>query len=414
MKRPVRLAYLVSHPIQYQAPLLRYLAQDPECSLAVFFASDFGVRESFDPEFKMRLTWNVPLLDGYDSEFLERGCKAQVSSLKFLRWRIGRRLKAGAFDVLWVHGYTSIANLSAILAARRLGMKVMVRDEANGLGKSNGDTKDLLRTLLFRTLGRMCDAFLAIGTLNRDYYLSRGIAGNRIFSVPYAVDNAFFKERASIASRRRDEFRRELDLEPNRPVILFVGKLSERKGPQVLAEAYRLLSADGRREPNPYLLFVGEGELRGHLESMASQSGWLSMKVLGFKNQTELPAFYDLCDVFVLPSFHEPWGLVVNEVMNAAKPVIVSDRVGCSPDLVRPGINGFVFRASDAKGLKDALSKMLNQDGVARQMGQASKAIIEGWSFKQDLEGLKAALQSLGYDIGCDLHSKSLTQRGMN
>lgn len=393
----VRLAYLVSHPIQYQAPLLRLLAQEPQIYLKVFFGANTA--EGFrDREFGAALRWDVPLLEGYQHEFLPALASRKITTVRPLNWGIGRRLKRGAFDVLWVHGYTRLESLSGILAAKRLGLKVMVRDEANGGAPSQSVARAGARRLFYAALGRMCEAFLAIGTLNRDYYLSRGIAGNRIFSVPYAVDNAFFKERASIASRRRDEFRRELDLEPNRPVILFVGKLSERKGPQVLAEAYRLLSADGRREPHPYLLFVGEGELRGHLESLASQSGWLSMKVLGFKNQTELPAFYDLCDVFVLPSFHEPWGLVVNEVMNAAKPVIVSDRVGCSLDLVRPGINGFVFRASDAKGLKDALSKMLNQDGFARQMGQASKAIIEGWSFKQDLQGLKAALQSLGYD----------------
>jgi glycosyltransferase involved in cell wall biosynthesis len=409
----VRLAYLVSHPIQYQAPLLRLLAQEPQIYLKVFFGANTA--EGFrDREFGAALKWDVPLLEGYQHEFLPALASRKITTVRPLNWGIGRRLKRGAFDVLWVHGYTRLASLSGILAAKRLGLKVMVRDEANGGAPSQSVARAGARRLFYAALGRVADAFLAIGTLNREHYRRLGIAADRIFSVPYAVDNAFFRERAANARPRREELRRELGLADGRSVILFSGKLVPRKGPLLLAEAYRQLSRDGRSEPEPYLLFAGDGELRGAIEKMAADLGWRSMRVLGFKNQTELPALYDLCDLFVLPSFHEPWGLVVNEVMNAAKPVIVSDRVGCSPDLVRPGINGFVFRASDAKGLKDALSKVLNEDGFARRMGQASKAIIEGWSFKQDLQGLKAALQSLGYDIGSDLHSKSLTPRGMN
>src|SRR2546422_11478662 len=82
----------------------------------------------------------------------------------------------------------------------------------------------------------------------------------------------------------------------------------------------------------PYLLFVGDGPSRGEIEGRAGRLG-SAVRFLGFRNQSELPALYDLCDVFVLPSLFEPWGLVVNEVMNAARPVIVSDRVGAAPDL---------------------------------------------------------------------------------
>ena len=66
----------------------------------------------------------------------------------------------------------------------------------------------------------------------------------------------------------------------------------------------------------------------------------MDVRFLGFRNQSEMPAFYDLCDLFVLPSHFEPWGLVINEAMNAGKPVIVSDCVGAAPDLVQTGRNG--------------------------------------------------------------------------
>jgi glycosyltransferase involved in cell wall biosynthesis len=387
----VRLAYLVSHPIQYQAPLLRLLAREPQIHLKVFFGAN--IVEGFrDPGFGTAVKWDVPLLEGYDHEFLPALASREITSVRPLNWGIGRRLKQGAFDVLWVHGYTRLASLSGILAAKRLGLKVMVRDEANGGAARRSVARAGARRLFYAALARVADAFLAIGTLNREYYRRHGIAADRIFSVPYAVDNAFFRERAIDAGRRREELRRELGLTAVRPVILFSGKLVPRKGPMLLAEAYKQLSRDGRSEPEPYLLFAGDGELRGAIEKMAADLGWRSMRVLGFKNQTELPALYDLCDLFVLPSFYEPWGLVVNEVMNAGRPVIVSDKVGCWPDLVKPDVNGGVFPAGDGQALARVMARMLADRGGLLRMGEASRGVIGKWSFNEDLAGIRSAL----------------------
>jgi glycosyltransferase involved in cell wall biosynthesis len=116
------------------------------------------------------------------------------------------------------------------------------------------------------------------------------------------------------------------------------------------------------------------------------------VKFLGFRNQTELPRFYDLADLFVLPSAREPWGLVVNEAMNAAKPVIVSDRVGAGPDLVRDGSNGFVVPVGEVGALTDRLRALTSDPGLCRAMGHESAKRIRNWDFQSDLEGLRAAL----------------------
>ena len=123
------------------------------------------------------------------------------------------------------------------------------------------------------------------------------------------------------------------------------------------------------------------------------------MRFLGFKNQSELPAYYDLCEVFVLPSVFEPWGLVVNEVMNAGRAVIVSDQVGCAPDLVRHGENGFIFQAGNLADLAQALTKVLENQEICRLMGQNSRKIIGEWSLEADVRGLKSALMSVLPDM---------------
>jgi glycosyltransferase involved in cell wall biosynthesis len=142
------------------------------------------------------------------------------------------------------------------------------------------------------------------------------------------------------------------------------------------------------------LLFVGDGEERHRLEERVRGLGWRSVLFLGFKNQSELPRYYDLCDVFVLPSAKEPWGLAVNEAMNAAKPVVVSDRVGCARDLVRDGLNGFVFPVGDIGALAERLRRLTDEPETARRMGEQSVRVIEKWNFDADIHGLLQALGS--------------------
>ena len=140
-------------------------------------------------------------------------------------------------------------------------------------------------------------------------------------------------------------------------------------------------------------MIIGDGEERASLEQQALASAYgEDVRFPGFKNQTELPAYFALCDVFVLPSIHEPWGLVVNEVMNAARAVIVSDDVGCQPDLVQDGVNGRVFAGGDIHALADALQDVLGRAGRAAEMGAAGLAIIRQHTLEQNVAGLRQAL----------------------
>ena len=146
----------------------------------------------------------------------------------------------------------------------------------------------------------------------------------------------------------------------------------------------------------PYLLFVGDGDQRGPLEEVAREMQLDAVRFLGFKNQSELPAYYDLCEVFVLPSVFEPWGLAVNEVMNAGRAVIVSDQVGCGPDLVRNGENGFIFEAGDTR---PSWPRPCSRDPASRdhcrRLGQNSLKIIARCSLEAELQGLKLALNAV-------------------
>lgn len=396
MEPRYRLAYLVSHPIQYQAPLLRYIAAQPSIDLTVFFLSDVSVRDYYDQGFGMRIQWDVPLLGGYKHVFMP--CLWKSERITFWQpfvYGLWRYLRRGHFDALWLHGYANHANLRALMIAKCLGMKVLLRGESHLKTAHRSNAKRAINRFVFRKLFQLVDGFLAIGTLNREYYLSLGVPEEKIFLMPYAVDNSLFQARVNEACPRRTALRAELGLTENYPIILYASKFQGKKCARDLLDAYVRLSPDGVKEPKSYLLFVGDGEERPPLQARIKELGWSTVRFPGFVNQTELPRYYDLCDVFVLPSEWEPWGLVVNEAMNAAKAIIVSDRVGAGPDLVKDGDNGFIFPAGDVAALAHRLHFLGTRPGVAAAMGQRSRERIAAWNFEADFRGLAQALDSV-------------------
>ena len=399
----LRLAYLVSHPIQYQAPLLRRIAAEPDIDLHVFFGSDFSVRSYKDEGFGTEVAWDVPLLEGYQSEFLpvlrDSGPPGVLSPMnRGIFDRLRGRTGEPAFDVLWVHGYSTVNALHAMLAARALGIPVLLRAESWLRDRDRSGAKLAAKHAFFRGLRQLVDAVLPIGTLNAEYWTH--YLGDEIpqFLMPYAVDNQYFQARSQAAAAGRESLAREFGLQPDRPVILFASKLQTRKRCVDLLEAFLLLSAQPLAH-KPYLLIVGDGEERASLEARVAAAGTPDVRFCGFRNQSELPRFFDLSDVFVLPSRHEPWGLIVNEVMNAGRAIIVSDDVGSQPDLITDGVEGCVFPVGDVAALTAALARVLADPATAAAMGDRARERIRSWSFEQDIAGLRAALAAVGRRI---------------
>lgn len=392
-KKPVRLAYFVTHPIQYQAPLLRRIAADPSIDLTVYFATDFSLRQHFDPGFGREITWDIDLLSGYRHEFLPViGDDTTLSPLKPFNYGIVWRILRGRYDAIWCHSYARLPHLTALVVGRLLGKKVFLRDEANFVSSKPSKRRLMIKMAFLNVLKRVLSGILTIGTMNKEYYRTIGFKPERLFRVPYAVDNEWFQARIAEAAERREDFRAELGLEPGRPIALFAAKLQKRKRCQDLIRAF-IEIADRPEAGRPYLLVAGDGELRDELHELAKGAPEGSIKFLGFRGQTELPPLYDISDMFVLPSDTEPWGLVTNEAMNGSLPVIATTEVGAARDLVLPGENGFVIEPGDIDALADALLKLFSDAELRRRMGARSLEIVDGWGFREDVEGLKDALR---------------------
>ncbi len=404
----MRIAYALTHPIQYQVPLIRHLRAGG-IDLEVVYATDITARGYQDAGFGTRVTWDVPLLEGYPHRVLFPDAPLPSGLRAFGRHR---RALSAAFDeikpdAVWVHGWGNSYPLAALRAARLKNLPVLMRGETYLDCLHGGRLRRAAHAAVLSLLFRSVSQFLAIGSANREYYRCHEVSDERIQLAPYAVDNAFFQARCREASPNREKLRAELGIEPGRPVILFCAKLIPVKDPATLIRAVgRLVGASGyvgasgdrvlaNAPTPPVLLMVGDGELRPSLEKLADEVAPGRVKFLGFRNQTELPTLYDLCDIFVLPSVFEPWGLVVNEVMNAGKPVVVSDKIGSGHDLVRPGINGDVFPSGDVDALVEKMTPWLHDAALRERGGEESLQIINHWGFEENLAGMRQAIEAL-------------------
>jgi glycosyltransferase involved in cell wall biosynthesis len=398
--RNVRLAYLVSHPIQYQAPLLARIAREPGIDLTVFFASDHSLRPFLDPGFGVEISWDVPLLEGYRSHFLPRRFSSaplkDVSAFSPISKGIRRALThadgSPAFDALWVHGYATVNSLLAIFHANALGIPVLLRADMWLGDRPRSPFKLAIKRLFLKLLRNGITATLPVGSVNAAYW--RHYFGDDFpqFLMPYAVDNKYFARQAAAAAPHQTELRAELGLEPGRPVILFASKLQSRKHADDLVQAYAYFLENRPAAAAPYLLIVGDGEERSRLEAHVRQLGLTGVRFLGFRNQSELPRFFSLADVFVLPARHEPWGLIVNEAMAAGCAVIVSTEVGAHADLVTHGVEGCVFPAGNIAALTEALRTVFASPEIPRRMGESARRRIAHWTFEHNIRGLRQAL----------------------
>jgi glycosyltransferase involved in cell wall biosynthesis len=390
------IAVLNSHPIQYFAPLYAYLNAAPDLELAALYLSDFSIRGGRDVGFGQDVKWDVDLLAGYRSVFLGDAARTRKPGgfWSLITPQVWNELRSGRYDVLWLHGHNYAANHIALMAAKTAGLPVLMRADTH-LGLHRTRVKSMLRQPVMGAFYRWCDRLLAVGSANAAYYRAMGVPDEKIFIMPYSVDNDRFVRSANATDEQKAEVRRRYNVPTDRPAVLFAAKFRQQKRPFDLLEAARWLKV---RMHCPFsVVMAGSGELEQELRAFCAKHALDNVVFTDFINQTELPGLYAASDVFVLPAENEAWGLAVNEAMCASLPVVVSREIGCVADLVRDGVNGYTPEAGDVGGLAFALQRLIEDEGLRRRQGRESLARILQWGYPQCLEGLRSALAGLEF-----------------
>lgn len=363
-----RLAVFMSHATQHFAPVYRSIAGSNKVTLQVFYLSENGVQSYQDPGFGEQIQWDVPLLSGYSSEFLEPG--KVLDEFNFFTMDSAHIAAAlGEFkpDIIWLHGYGQRANWRAVFA-KVSTTKVLYSSDSNA-NIPRGFVRQLAKSLIVRAFFKRCSKFLAVSAANRNYLRSYGVPAEQIIDTAFPIDTHRWRSaRDSLSQHSKQQLAQQLGIKKGSKVLLFVGKLLARKR---AVDAIDALAALDSREL--MLVIVGSGPelaaLKHHAKSLAVAE---QTKFVGFKNQAELAAYFDLADLFIFPSSDEPYGAIAAEVLTFGLPIITAAGVGAIGSAILAGENGLVYPPGDIGLLSKAISLLLNDDQLRASYAKTS------------------------------------------
>jgi glycosyltransferase involved in cell wall biosynthesis len=383
-----RFAAVISHPIQHYAPVFRELAQVQGMDVKVFYASDWGVRPTYDPDFQCEFSWDVPLLSGYNHEFLPRNRRAAHQGFfEIDSPHLAARLGAYSPHIVWIHGYGHRVSWRALRWTRRRAAALFFGDSE--LLRKRSLWKRTVKSIVVREFFRRCSGFITIGDRNEEYYAHYGVPREKMFRGACPIDVRRFQAAVAAPDRpRRSELRARYGLPQDAVVIVFSGKLIDIKRPFDLLQAVHLLVE--QRLPVA-ALYVGDGPLRSQLEKAVGERGLHErVRFAGFVNQREIPLVLDCGDILAVTSEKDAHPLAVAESMAVGHAIVASDRVGCvgSTDAARPGVNAMTYPTGDIAALASVLQQLIASETLRRQMSQASRALAAS----QDIRMTAAAV----------------------
>lgn len=378
----IKLGILTTHPIQYQVPWFRGLAQEPEIDLTVFFCMIPDAKLQGDG-FGVSFNWDVPLLEGYRYKVLEnKASKPGVSSFGGCDTPgIHEIVRNGGFDAFIVNGWVVKSCLQLLHACNRYKVPCIVRGESNNLRP-----RSWWKKLIHRILLRRYSAFLYIGEGNKRFYLKNGVPKEKLFFAPYCIDNDFFAANADKLRHMRNELKDDWGIPHAAVTYLFCGKFIEKKRPMDCLQALEKLQQKMHDSGKIHLLMVGTGELLEKCRQYARDND-LPVTFAGFLNQSEIAKAYVTSDCQVLPSDNgETWGLVINEGMACGLPAIVSDQVGCYLDLIHSGETGDIYKSGEVNALAEMMFKYADAN-MLQSMGKNAREKVSTYSYQQVVRG---------------------------
>lgn len=339
--QPLRLAFLTNIPAPYKTPRLNALDDRDGVKLKVFYAGTETSRHRYEHLPEMR--YEHETFPAFTISFLGREAILNRGVLSALRKFEPDAIVAG--------GWNYSASLLALLYSKvnRVPMGVL----SENLSQESWLSKGLLRAIL-----PAFDVCFAASSQAKQNLVEHGASKSETYVLPYCIDVESF--RSSLSREKQTQLENTLEVEDEN-VVLYVGLLEERKGIDDLITAISEVD-------ETHLLIAGYGPLREKLEAQAEAEAQDSVTFLGNVPNQELPNYYAIADVFVLPSRKEPWGLVLNEAMACGTPVVTTNVSGAVSNLVLDEETGLVVPPDDPFELATAIRRILFDEELAERL----------------------------------------------
>jgi glycosyltransferase involved in cell wall biosynthesis len=362
------------------------LAARKVIQLKVFYTwGESVLKDKYDPGFGKSISWDIPLLEGYEYSFVENISKDPGSHhFKGIdNPGLIREIEDWKADAVLIYGWPFKSHLKAMRYFHRK-IPVFFRGDSTILNKKNS-LRSLIRKYFLRWVYSYIDKAFYVGTNNKHYFLQHGLKENALIFAPHAIDNERFADDTGKYQQQADEWRNKLSINRGDLVIVYAGKLEPIKNLAWLIETIKESDV-----PTLKLLMVGNGPLEKELKQKASSDTGIIF--MDFQNQQHMPVVYRLGQVFILCSHSETWGLSVNEAMASGRAILVNQNCGCGTDLVKDGSNGFVFNSFDKLSLVKCIKKLVADQTLVKNMGGQSKQIIDRWNFEEVCKAIESAL----------------------
>jgi glycosyltransferase involved in cell wall biosynthesis len=330
-----------------------------EMELTVFFQN---------PAVKYR-KWDAEITDSsYKMVFLKNigiPVSANTAFVCNINYNIYQEIKRYNPDRIITSGWDSFATLAAVVYARTHNREIVLW-AGSTIYEDSFIRKISLPYVKF--ILRFFDGFISYGTASEEYMRLLGVRKKiEHFYNTVDVDHFLLHGNLSLTEERIEKDK--IGVKHDSRVIIFSGRLVQIKCVDLLIKAFLQVS---ERFPNIELLIVGYGPEERRLKKMAGGNSCIHF--FGYRGIDEIPGIYGISDILVLPSISEPWGLVVNEAMACGCAIVVSDRCGCSKDLIQD--NGIVVEGGKLYLLVEALEQLLSSESELEGMKAKSIEII--------------------------------------
>ena len=371
----VRTVLVLPEPTPYRTPALDAIAEEPEIDLTVVYSARTVARRTWTTGGRHPAVYLTGLRIPGAARILRHDYPITPGI-----WRL---LNSLAPACVVASGWSTFASQAAIIWARLHKVPYVLLVESNDLGNRSKWRRFVKRLVVPRVV-RHASGILVAGSVARQSMLDHGADPSAIGVFANTVDVDAFAARATELDPMRNTLREQFGLPADGLVVVSVARLVPEKGLDTL------LAAAAVARSKPTLLIVGDGPARLSLERQAAELG-VAARLVGDVPWTRISDAYIAADIFALLSRHEPWGVVVNEAAASGLPLVLSDQVGASYDLLRDGENGIRVAADDADGAAEAFD-VLSDPSLRDAYGRASRALVKSWGYPSSVEAFVASV----------------------
>lgn len=355
----MKLIFITNVISPYRIPVFNYLAKNKNINVKFIVLS--GTEGSRQWKiYKEEINFDYKILKNF--RFYIQSREMPI----YFNWGLWGELRRFRPDAICISGYHYLATVEALLYAKLKHIPITLEAGSHLL---SGFTKNPLTNLYKRGIIPRFNSYITNGTAAREQIVYYGASPEKIVIGLNTVDVDWFMKEAN---NIEEDSLKEMKKKYPRKNVLYVGNFIAHKGVFNLIKVFRNLKMG-----DVGLILVGDGiEKADYLEYIRVHR-IRNVFFEGFVQKEEIVKYYKLADVFVLPSFNEVWGMVVNEAMACGLPVICSNRAGVTRDLVKDGINGYSFNPNNVDELTEKLNFILSNDELRGQMAAKSVEIIK-------------------------------------